>query len=157
MLLLPRRVEVRLKDIRDRPLAAADILIGLNLLVEGRYYYGNLVGLTNDQGHAVVLGQELETRFDIDRARFPMDYKVGLDGCDSTIEVQILSESEVETARRSIAADYSIAPSIRDLYDQARNERVAPALARVQVSSAMAQDLVIDLTTYRVVTGLPDR
>jgi hypothetical protein len=147
MLILPSRIEVRLKDVRDRPLALPDILVGINFLVDGRYYYGNLVGLTDQHGIAAVQRDDLERRFQIDRVRFPMDYKVPLERCDSIIELLVMTGDEVARARQSIVADYAISPDIREAYDRARNCEVAPALVRVQLTIADGHGLQIGLVT----------
>ena len=52
MLRLPARIEARLADVQGHALRASDILIAPNILVDGRYYYGNLVGLTTRDGVA---------------------------------------------------------------------------------------------------------
>jgi hypothetical protein len=150
MLVLPSRIEVQLSDSRGRPLPTPDILIGLNLLVDGRYYYGNLVGLTNSHGTAAISREELEQRFKVDQARFPMDYKVPLDDCDPIIEVLVMSASEVAQARESVTADYSISAEIRDAYERARNDEATPALARVWANVADGERLLVT-----VVTGAP--
>jgi hypothetical protein len=50
MLRLPQQIRVQLQDVSGRNLAAADVLIAINLLLAGRYYYGNILGLTNANG-----------------------------------------------------------------------------------------------------------
>ena len=42
---------------------AADILVGINLLVSDRYYYGNLLGLTDAAGVAIITRDELELAY----------------------------------------------------------------------------------------------
>src|SRR5205823_5564666 len=113
MLRLPSRIHAQLADVSGHSLAAADVLIALNILVEGRYYYGNLLGLTNRSGVASIARDELDLRFASDRANYPMDYKVALEECDPQIELAVLSEREIDQAKDAVAASPTISPDIR--------------------------------------------
>lgn len=148
MLRLPARIEAHLEHLSGGSLPAADILVGINLLVSGRYYYGNLLGLTDSSGMASVSRDELELRFAADRAMYPMDYKVELGACDSFIEVFILSAEQIARAREAIAAS-PVSYDIDEAYQRARNAAFTPTLARVWANLPGEQALMVHLTTSR--------
>ena len=52
MLHLPEYIEVRLSNVNGVVANEGNILIAVNLLASGRYYYGNLIGLTSTAGVA---------------------------------------------------------------------------------------------------------
>lgn len=154
MLRLPSRIDVQLVDSYGMQVSEVNILVAVNLLVSTRYYYGNLVGLTDSAGKASITSEALERRYASDQARFPMDYKLELVQCDSMIDVVLLSEAEVADAKQAIASDFSISPAIRDMYSRARNAQFAPALRRVHADSSSGDPLTIELEAknldYRV-------
>ena len=146
MLKMPQRFSASLRDRQGHSLHAPKVLIAINLLLKGRYYYGNLIGLTDDRGIASITGSELRKRFDQDRANFPMDYKVDLDDCDSMVEILVLSGTEVADGRRAVGDNFSVTAEIRDSYDAAVNYRFAPASVRVSTESLQG-DLVVAIVT----------
>lgn len=132
-------------DTHGMPASESDVLVAVNLLVSTRYYYGNLVGLTDGAGRVSITSEELERRYASDQARFPMDYKLELIACDAIAEVVLLSEAEVVDATRAIEADFSVSPAIQGFYRRARNARFAPALQRFHADSASGEPLTITL------------
>jgi hypothetical protein len=146
MLRLPARIEAHLKNVSGGSLPVADVLVGINLLVGGRYYYGNLLGLTNASGVAIVTRDELDLRFAADRAMYPMDYKVDADACDPLIEVFILSAEQIAAAREAIA-DSSVSYDIDEAYQRARNPDFTPTLVRVWAHLPSEPVLLVPLTT----------
>ena len=149
MLRMPNEMHVQLIDTRGRALEVANILIGINTLVEGRYYYGNLVGLTDRTGSATASGPSIERDFHRDRASYPMDYRIDLDQCDDELEFLILSPEELEEARSAVSDDFTINAQVRESYARALNQLVKPALKRVRVVNADSV-LRAQLTTERV-------
>jgi hypothetical protein len=127
---LPGRVTVQLQDVRGRPLAASDVLIAINLLHEGRYYYGNLLGLTDSRGRAELTRHELELRFVADKVSYPMDYKIELEDADPLVEVALLSHQEIAEAMAAVESSPSVSPDIRLCYYRARNAYFTPATLR---------------------------
>ena len=136
MLRLPARLEVQLLDMKGSTLRERDVLVAINLLAHGRYYYGNLVGLTDMSGCATIEGVEVEGRFIADRAAYPAEYKLDLNECDEAIELVILSAKAIDDARCAVAQQSGIPPYVRDCYDRARNDEVTPALLRIVGDSA---------------------
>jgi len=151
MLRLPGRVEVRLTDLSGERLNAAGILIGLNVLLDGRYYYGNLVGLTDQRGSTSIARSEIDLRFAADRALYPIDYKVQLEDCDSQVELILLSEAELAEASRAVAANPGISADIREQYAAARNRLFAPALVRFWADLPQQAAVVLTIPTHSLV------
>jgi hypothetical protein len=149
MLRLPTRIEVQLTDTAGRPLREPALLIGINILSDGRYYFGNLIGLTNDSGVAAIEGVELELRYQEDRSRYPMDYKLELADCDELIEIVLLSAEELKQARDAVEEAAGIAHSIRTQYAAARNEKFSSALVRVSGDAPQGNSLKVSLPTNR--------
>lgn len=131
MLRLPMVVGAQLQDVDGRRMGAADVLIAINFMVNGQYYYGNLIGLTDQTGAVQLARDELDLRFAADRALFPMDYKVDLDDCDPIVEICLLSEGEIEAAKTAVQDSEFVTPEIRASYDSAENARFRPVLTRV--------------------------
>ena len=131
MLRLPMKVGAQLQDVDGHRMGAADVLIAINFLVNGRYYYGNLIGLTDQTGAVQLARDELDLRFAADRALFPMDYKVDLDDCDPIVEICLLSEGEIEAAKTAVQDSEFVTPEIRASYDSAKNACFRPVLTRV--------------------------
>jgi hypothetical protein len=148
MLRLPTCIKARIVDISGGSIPAADILVGINLLVSDRYYYGNLLGLTDAAGVAIITRDELDLRFAADRAMYPMDYKLNTDCCDPMIEIFILSEVQIAAAKDAIAAS-SVSYDVDDAYRRARNSDYSPTLARVWADLPGERELVISLTAGR--------
>lgn len=138
-------IRVQLVDTSGESLRVPDVLVGLNILRHGRYYYGNLIGLTNASGLAQVDGSEIEDRFDHDRALFPSDYKTELADCDEQIEVAVLSRKELEEARAAVTESYFVPPETKDLYARAVNTIISGGLARVDTTLADDQPYKISL------------
>lgn len=147
MLRLPTRLAASLLDVGGQPLAAADILVGINMLVEGRYYYGNLLGLTDGSGAVSIARDEIELRFAADRAMYAMDYKVDADDCDPLIEVFILSAAQIVAALEAIAAS-PVSYDVDEAYRRARNAEFAPSIVKVWADLPKVPTLVVKLTTF---------
>lgn len=155
MLTLPRRITAQLVDPSGRHLAIRDVVIAINLLVQGRYYYGNVLGLTGPSGAVGLDRDELALRFASDQSLFPMDYKVDLEECDPMLEVTIMSSEEVEAALKGMVESKIGSPAIRADYERSRNAAVQPALSRVWGDLPGAGTLTVLLTTNASGTG-PD-
>jgi hypothetical protein len=134
MMTLPEIIEARLVDEAGQPLRAANVLVGINFLAEGRYYYGNILGLTNDEGRISIRGEALERRYLGDRRRFPMDYKLELVECDNQFELAVLSAQEVDQGREALKDDPLANPEMLTAYVRAKNGRYQPGLVRVHTA-----------------------
>ena len=120
---IPDSIQVQLKAETPIPGGLSDILVSLDIRYDGRYYYGSLVGLTNDEGFASVAGSEITRRFVDDRRTFLMDYKVPLENCDDIMQVHIEGGRTFQEALKD-AANALVKPWARDLWSRARNSAV---------------------------------
>jgi len=150
VLRLPGRIQARLQDISGAELRTADVLIGINTFRNGKYYYGNLLGLTDPMGRVELPRHELELRFAADRVAFPSDFTTDLETSDERVEIVLLTAAELEQARESIAQDRAISQDIRAAYEMARNAEYTPAGAVVWADLPRTALLVVTLTTGRV-------
>lgn len=150
MLRLPSRIVVTLAHPSGQRLSEANVLIGINLLLSGRYYYGNLVGLTDKAGAVGVDGEQIERRYAGDQNDSPMDYKVELIECDSVVEIVLLAHEDVQTAITALEGSVGQSAEFRDMYLKATNQRFAPALHRCIADVELAQTLSVTLTTARM-------
>jgi len=147
VLRLPTRIEAHLIDTAGRALGEPGVLIAVNILSNGRYYFGNLVGLTNEAGVAAIEGVELELRFLDDRRRYPMDYKLELSECDELMEIVLLSADDIRQTSEAIEQGAEITPSIRSQYAAARNSNFTQAAVRVVGDAPEGNSLKVFLTT----------
>jgi hypothetical protein len=104
-----------------------DLLVTLDLQVQGNYYHGTLVGLTDAHGVARLTRSELEAQFAQDRRTFPMDYRVPLSDCDSTVIVKLRGGQEFETQRQAAMGNPLVLPEATAQWDRARNGRFVTA------------------------------
>src|SRR5689334_9591468 len=70
-----------------------DLLLVINFELNGRYYYGSLLGLTDHNGRVRISGDELLARYHESQLQFPMDYKVALVDCDSAVTIRLIGGS----------------------------------------------------------------
>lgn len=77
MLYLPNCIEIQLES--DAPEVVCGVLVAIHFSIDGRYYYGTLVGLTDVNG--VAPGHAGE-----DRARLQRGSAILPDGLTSTVE-----------------------------------------------------------------------
>lgn len=149
MLRLPQSIRVQLVDPAGNALRESNVLIGINLLSHGNYFYGNLIGLTDSRGVAVVSGEELEARYRSDQVAFPMDYRLELIECDSSIEISLLNDREIQDALRSLDALPIPSSEPQSAYEAARNAQFEESLQRVAGDSKDHEALTCFLTTRR--------
>src|SRR5690242_13942352 len=150
MLRLPARLQMQLVDASATPLHQPDVLVAVNFLANGHYYYGNLIGLTNETGVASIDGGQLAARYAADQKRYPADYKLGLLDCDEMIEVALLSGEEIRRSLEAVRRDSSISDDIRQCYMRALNAEFAPVLLRVSADAAVGRALLVYLPTKRL-------
>lgn len=139
MLRLPNQIAVTLVNRYGEPLRQPDVLVGVNLLREGRYYYGNLVGLTDRDGRVLLEGAELERRYAADQRNFPMDYKVELIECDAIGELVVLSHDEISQALTSLES-FGVSGDFRRMYARAANRILSPAVVRLLLDTENETD-----------------
>jgi hypothetical protein len=148
MLRLPNQIAVQLVDPRGNDLREANVLIGLNLLHADRYYYGNLVGLTDSTGRTSITGKEIERRYASDQRNFPMDYKLELIECDAVGEVLLVSEEDIRGALDGLES-FGDSAAYRRMYETARNGQFAPAALKCLLDAEGEGDVLVRVTTSR--------
>src|SRR5690606_32378115 len=99
----------------------------------GRYYYGALVGLTDASGAAAITDRQLEVGFVADQQLFPMDYRVPLSGCDSSIVVRVEGGAEFREVQSDVATNPLIRANARRMWQAARNEWVSSTSVEVEL------------------------
>ena len=124
------------------------VLVGINLFLDGRYYYGNIVGLTDAEGSAELLRSELDLRFAADRAAFPADYRIDLDDCDPVLEVFILPHAEIAGLLGDADARALVDGELLGWYERARNQLVAPTWLRLTAAAPSDSRVLLPLPTW---------
>lgn len=132
MLRIPSQIAVQLVDRSGTPIRAENVLVAVNLLRAGRYYYGNVIGLTDSHGRAELQGSILEQRYASDRHNFPSDYKLELIECDPEAEFVLLSEQDIQAAIDGLEP-FGSSGDFRRMYERAQNGNFSPATVRCQL------------------------
>ncbi|HKV43600.1 MAG TPA: hypothetical protein VJT32_02815 [bacterium] len=102
--------------------------------IGGKYYYGDVLGLTGSSGQIFTGSEKIMRDFDQDQQLFPADYVQPLSACDSVVELRILSQAEVEKRSVKTPATAMVAGEVRSMYAQARNHQVKPTTTSVDFS-----------------------
>ena len=132
---LPDRLIVRLRPIVPPPAQLEGILIGLDTHVEGRYYWGTIIGLTDTAGSASVTATKLAADFASDQALFPMDYKVPLRDCDPQVTVRISGGRAFTSFQATIRHQPLAEKSAQELWLNAKNSDLKPSHATASCST----------------------
>ncbi len=143
---MPPSLEIRIVDQNGAPVAGA--LVSVRTFYEAQYYYGNLLGLTDEQGVVCLTRKQLHQDFERDQLMFPMDYKVGLDECDPEIEVLIRGGAEFRQAKHTLASNSLVSEDVRLLYDRAVNEGLGSARKRLDTRDHTS-GVSVQLTSVR--------
>lgn len=141
MLRFPDRLLVRVTaGSSGRPVA--DVAVHLDVRWHGRYYFGHLLGLTDERGQVEERRPALDAIFRQAQRDFPMDYKVPLADCDAVVGVGVRGGTEFETARQAAAGSSLVLPECRAIWARARNAEVATTTREVDLG-ASPPDLVV--------------
>jgi hypothetical protein len=143
---LPSEIVVVLKVERDCSFPLSDILVSLNLYCHGRYYYGDLIGLTDDSGTVRITRDRIQLDFDADERLFPMDYKVPLGETDPIVGIVVQGHSDFLSARSAVEESRMVRPDARAAYARARNADVQTSRTQVKLPVAPPDQLIIELT-----------
>ena len=127
---LPAAVEVEL--VPEQGADVAGLLVAIDVHHAGRYYYGTLVGLSDDAGRVRLERGALERDFAADQRLFLMDYRVPLEQCDVEAAVRVDGGQDF-TERRASAVSPLTVPAVALLWRVAANERIAPAHAVIRL------------------------
>jgi hypothetical protein len=121
-----------------------NILIAIDVLLNGHYYYGGTLSLSNAAGLATFDGEQVATNFEHNQRMFPMDYGTSLTDCDDRLRVLVLGDGEFREARQRALASPFLAPKFREMWKIAQNEPLPSALAVVDLGKA-DQTRTVDL------------
>ena len=147
---LPGRVTAQLVNPMGQPLKAADLMVAINVRLHDQYYYGNILGLTGPDGVVGLDRDELDLRFASDASAFPSDYKTPLEECDPVVEIALLSGAEIQKALEAIREYGGVNAEFMRMYEQAKNQWFAPALARVWADLPRTRLLSCFLTSHQL-------
>lgn len=111
------------------------VLVAIDFGVDGRYYYGTLVGLTDVNGVARATREEIERDFSENQRFFLMDLRLPLRKCDPIAVIHI-EGGDGFIERRSGVDSPQIAATARKLWLAATNENVQNERASVDLRKA---------------------
>jgi len=143
---LPREIVVRLKTESNSIIPLRDVLVSLELYCHGAYYYGDLIGLTDDSGTVRITRDRVQQDFDRDQDLFLMDYKVPLDQTDPVVGIVVRGDSDFLTRKKAVEESRMVRPDARAAYARARNAAVQTARTQVELPAAPSDQLAIELS-----------
>jgi hypothetical protein len=136
-LVLPPELGVCLESPGEPDVRLNGLLVALDLLVGGQYYYGTHVGLTDDEGRASLTAEELQLNFQEDQRQFPMDYKVPLSECDAMVRVRVEGGASF-SSRQAAALSPLTAPAARQRWAKARNAEFRSTSTTITLASSQS-------------------
>ena len=119
MLILPAEIIVRV--VNDGHVPVSRILVLLDVFLEGREYYGTVLGLTGSDGLVRRRREEIGRSFEEDRSFFLMDYKVSLAECDPELSIAVLGGPEFQSAKDSALISGVLEPDVAQRWKEATN------------------------------------
>jgi hypothetical protein len=126
IVILPAAIEVKVLAADEGAIDAPDILVRLDLLWYGHYYYGVHLGLTDRTGMARISARDIEKQFAENRRLFPMDYKVPLDECDEAARISIVGSKSFLKHRAEPFPEW-VTAAVAEEWTRARNGAYRPA------------------------------
>jgi hypothetical protein len=122
---LPQHFRVR-AFFKDELSPAPAILVGLDFLVDGQYYFGTLIGLTDADGITSTSAHEVQATFLEEQRAFPMDYRLSLHDCDPAVRIVIEGGPAFTRRRADALASPVITRRFRGFWEQAHNAQIEP-------------------------------
>jgi hypothetical protein len=150
MLTLPKSIAVQLVDGAGVRLEEPDVMVHIHIFVAGQYYFGSILGLTDERGLASIRSAELEEHFEEDRQLFPMDYKVPLRECDSAIEIIVRGAKEAAMLRDANGASPFMSSNSKELLERARNREFLSTSLHVDVKTRIGDRMIVALPASRI-------
>jgi len=144
---LPSELSVALvtDDPSLRDLAA--IMVSADFYFESQYYYGTLLGLTDEVGKVRVTQAEILERFRESQLGGGMDYKIPLERCDESATIRIPGGGDFRLSQILVPGSAMISDWAQDIWARARNVDLAPATS----------PLVLDIPRKEVAITVPIR
>ena len=136
--------ELAVTVITDDPAVTdlADILVNADFYLEGRYYYGDLLGLTDPAGQLLVPKRHILEGFRESQLGGIMDYKVPLDRCDANATIRIPGGGDFRFNQLLVPGSAHISNWAQDIWARARNVDLAPVSATLLLDAPRAQAAV---------------
>jgi hypothetical protein len=142
MLNLPAAFAIELKG---EPTDIDRILVAGELFHTGRYYFGGILALTDAAGHVTFSRDSIVGAFEENQRLFPMDFRVPIEECDSTVWFVLPGKDEFAVARRNALVSSMASTATKEMWRSAGNERIKPVRMPVTLSNPKANE-VINLT-----------
>ena len=130
---LPESIHVELTGVAVSD--AADVLVALDLQVDGRYYYGSLIDNTDANGRASASAADIATRFQRARDFFLADYRVPIENCDPRIVVRIIGDADFLRAQRAAATNEFMEDDDKVRWATATNSHLQSAEQTIDLTS----------------------
>jgi hypothetical protein len=139
MLNLPAAFAIELKG---DPLDIGRILVAGELFHNGSYYFGGILALTDAAGHVTFSRDSIVGSFESNRSLFPMDFRVPIEECDSTVWFSLRGKEEFAVARRNALAASMTSTAAKEMWSSAGNERIRSVRMPVALSNPKANEVV---------------
>jgi hypothetical protein len=133
MLDLPSEIVV---ELRSDEANVGNLLIALDVLRSGHYYFGGVIGLTDSRGRISFSRESIENAFEENRREFPMDYRIPLREADPEIDVVVPGGSEFRQAQVTALSSALTSEPSKRIWSLAENHSIESAKARVAMSSS---------------------
>lgn len=134
-LVLPDEIIIRVESEGRSDGSVVDLLITVDFELDGRYYFGSLVGLTDALGVAQTTRQALATHFRDNQAMFPKHYWVPLEECDGMVLFAVPGGAHFQSQATAATSAPMISPTARALWARARNGQVATVSHTLDLTS----------------------
>jgi hypothetical protein len=115
----PSDLLIQLRNSQDQPVP--EVLVALHFSWHGRFYYAHALGLSDGAGQVRVSDDELLSTFRAQQQQFPMDLKVPLAECDSTVKVNVMGGAEFLSHRSTLVPGW-VTPDWIARWNRARND-----------------------------------
>jgi len=137
----PATLSVQLEAPPGSETSIEGLMVSLDTFIEGRYYWGTVLGLTDATGKVSVLGADLIAEFENDRHTFLMDYRVPLENCDSRVRVHIEGGGAFAAGKKLVSTAPLVTAKAKAAWGSARNAafRSTEAVHTLDPTSPSAQ------------------
>jgi hypothetical protein len=151
MLEFPKLLQVQLVASDSSRVNLMDILISVQFPLQGQYYYGTNLGLTDSRGSAQITRELIELHFRNDQKAFPMDYRIPLEECDSTISVLVRGGLDFNVMKEGVLHNPIVQSDVVKSYTRARNSQVETTSVQLDLStvSSDSASLLIPIKRYQ--------
>jgi hypothetical protein len=118
--------------------------VSLDIRIAGRYYFGTILGLTDQAGETEIADSQVQDDFKRNQQLFMMDFKVPLEQCDSVIGIKLHGAGEFRSAQQIALNGPLVAPDARALWAKARNSEIESASVEADTTDSPSE-LIVDV------------